>query len=91
MVSFIIAILTYNFKKARKERKHYKDTSLFDHLINKIKSKLPVKNKIYAEDKSINYADYQDNVKLFEIYSNRLIDNLKNKINNERVKDFDKI
>jgi hypothetical protein len=91
MVSFIIAILTYNFKKARKERKHCKDTSLFDHLINKIKSKLPVKNKIYAEDKSINYADYQDNVKLFEIYSNRLIDNLKNKINNERVKDFDQI
>ena len=61
---------------------------MFDHIKKRMKSKLPVinKNKIYMQDTGINYTGYKENAELLEIYSKKVVDNLKEKIYNESNK-----
>ena len=94
MINFLITIISDSFASARAESNKIKEVSLFQHLTTRIKGKLPDlrKNKIYANDKQINYSGYVENTQLFEIYSKKLIDDLKDRIYIAReTSNFDEI
>ena len=94
MINFLITIISDSFASARAESNKIKEVSLFQHLTTRIKGKLPdlKKNKIYANDKQINYSGYVENTQLFEIYSKKLIDDLKDRIYIAReTSNFDEI
>ncbi len=85
MSNVIVTIISDKFSQSRNLAKKVKEYSMFDHIKRRMKSKLPVinKNKIYMQDTGINYTGYKENAELLEIYSKKLVDNLKEKIYNE--------
>lgn len=95
MVNFLITIISDSFAAARVESGKIKEVSLFEHLTKRIKSKMPdlSRNKIYVQDKKVNYSSYIENTQLFEIYTKKLVDDLKDRIYIERESNaaFDKI
>lgn len=91
MINFLITIISDNFALARIEAQKIKEVSLVSHLKKRVFEFLPQKEQetLYVKGSKVNYANYIENTKSFEILSKKLVNNLKVKI--ERSIDFDKI
>ena len=98
MVNFVITILSDSLGEARKEAKKYKQKSGFmKQLVEKIKTKVVIKNKITSTEPEIgsSYVEHDDNcrnnennIEAFENSAFKLIDALKGRI---QAAEFSKI
>ena len=83
MVNILITIISDKFIEARKEAKSIKETSILEYLIQKIKQKIFQKENYKMKNYKRNNVNYLESCKMFEIRTNRLINDIQLKIQND--------
>ena len=77
MVNLMMTILSDHFSKTKMESKLIEKTTVFDHLLNKLRLKLKLKQPFLAKVNGDSYIEINE---VFELRTQELVNNLKKQI-----------